>query len=206
MVCLSLPVQQEQLIDTNIMTRSIISNFILFQLGWFACVLGGANDQVVIGTLIATAVIANHLYRAHDRSKETVFLLLALIIGLIFESLVTALGLAVYSHGQVFDSIAPIWIILMWPLFATTLNVSMRWLKRMPTLAVAAIGAVFAPFAYYAGNRLGAVVYDDLLLSMCIIAIAWGLLFPLLVVMSSKLDGYMSTTFKHDQQERPQHV
>ena len=188
------------------MTKSLITNLLLFQLGWFACVLGGAYDQVLIGCMITLAVIAYHLYRAADTVQELRLLMLALIIGLVFESVVTAQGLARYSHGQFFDFIAPLWMILMWPLFATTLNLSMRWLKGLTPLLIALIGALFAPLAYYAGNRLGAVEYDDLILSMGIIAIAWAVLFPALVRISLKLDGYSVSSIRSDTQEHAQHV
>jgi len=188
------------------MTRSIIFNLILFQVGWFACVLGGAYNLVIPGCMLASAIIVFHLYQATNTQRELRLLSVALIIGVLYESIVTNTELAHYIHGQPVDQIAPIWIILMWPLFATTLNLSMRWLKTIPSWLVAVIGALFAPFAYYAGNKLGAVVYDDLLLSMTVIAIGWALLLPVLVLASSKFDGYATTPLKQANREHPQHV
>lgn len=188
------------------MAKSIIINFLLFQLGWFACVLGGAYDQAVLGCLIAMFVIAYHFYLANEAIQELRLLTVALIIGFIFESIVTAQGLARYSHGQVFDVIAPLWMILMWPLFATTLNLSMRWLKKLTPLLVSLVGAIFAPLAYYAGNKLGAVEYVDLTLSLSIIAIAWAVLLPTLVIFSLKLDGFNPSKIKVDNNEVTQHV
>jgi hypothetical protein len=188
------------------MNRSIIINFLLFQLGWFACVLGGAYGYPVLGSLVALAIIANHCYRASDTVQEGRLLLLALIVGLVFESIITSQGLARYNNGQVLDFMAPLWMILMWPLFATTLNLSMRWMKGLAPLVVAIIGALFAPLAYYAGNQLGAVSYDDISISLAIIAMAWAVLLPALVVMSLKLDGYNTSSIKSDLNEHPQHV
>ena len=188
------------------MSRSLVTNFVLFQLGWFACVLGGAYDQTLLGSLIAMAVIAYHFYNAPDAMKEFRLLMLALIIGLVFESIVTAQHFARYSHGQMFEFIAPLWMILMWPLFATTLNLSMRWLKGLAPLSIALLGALFAPLAYFAGNRLGAVTYDDFTLSMVLIAIAWAALLPVLVTLSLTLDGYRASSVKPGAKEHPQHV
>ena len=185
MVRVSLPVREERA-----MNRSLVINFILFQLGWFACVLGGAYDQVLIGCLVAISVIAFHIYQAKDTMRELRLLILALIIGIIYESLMVSLALAQYEHGQALPFIAPLWIILMWPLFATTLNLSMRWMKNLAPLLIALLGAILAPFAYLAGERLGAVVYDDIILSMSIIGIAWALLLPLAVNLSLRFDGY----------------
>lgn len=188
------------------MAKSIITNFVLFQIGWFACVLAGAYDQAVLGCLIAMLVIAYHFYRANEAIQELRLLTVALIIGFIFESIVTSQGFARYSHGQVFDVIAPLWMILMWPLFATTLNLSMRWMKSLSTLLVSLVGAIFAPLAYYAGNRLGAVEYDNLTLSLSIIAIAWAALLPALVTFSLKFDGYSDSNIKVHNDEVTQHV
>ena len=188
------------------MNRSIITNFLLFQLGWFACVLGGAYDQALLGSLIAMMVIAYHFYQAPHALQEFQLLLVALLIGFVFESIVTSQEFARYSHGQLLDDIAPLWMILMWPLFATTLNLSMRWLKGIAPLLVALIGALFAPLAYYAGNRLGAVEYDDLIVSMGLIAIAWAVLLPAMVTMSLKLNGYSVSFIKPGSQENSQHV
>ncbi len=188
------------------MNRSLLTNFLLFQLGWFACVLGGAHDQALPGSLIAMMIIAYHLYRAVDVIQELRLLIIALVIGFSFESIVASLGYARYSHGQLLDVIAPLWMILMWPLFATTLNLSMRWLKGLAPLLIALAGALFAPLAYFAGNRLGAVTYDDLTLSMALIAIAWAALLPALVTMSLKLDGYSISSVKPGTREYPQHV
>lgn len=188
------------------MRTTLIINFLLFQLGWFACVLGGAYDQTLLACLVATLIIAYHLYRAADAMQELRLLIFALIIGLVFESIITAQGFARYYHGQHFDVIAPVWMILMWPLFATTLNLSMRWLKTLAPLLIALIGALLVPLAYYAGNRLGAVVYDDLVVSMSLIAIAWALLLPAMVTMSSRFDGYGLSASSSVKQEYAHHV
>jgi len=188
------------------MSRSIIINILLFQLGWFACVLGGAYGHALLGSLVAVAIILFHCYRSTDRITEIRLLTVALIIGFIFESIVSWQGLARYNHGQYFDMIAPHWMILMWPLFATTLNLSMRWLKNLAPLLVGLFGAAFAPLAYYAGFKLGAVEYDDLTLSLSIISIAWAALLPALVMFSLKLDGYRSVAAKDDASEANQYV
>lgn len=188
------------------MSRSIITNILLFQLGWFACVLGGAYGHALLGSLVAVAIILFHCYRATDKISEVRLLVMALIIGITFESIVTWQGFAKYNHGQFLDVIAPHWMILMWPLFATTLNISMRWLKSLAPLLIALIGVALAPMAYYGGYKLGAVEYDNLTLSLSIIAIAWAALLPALVILSLKLDGYRTTSAEHDHREVKQYV
>jgi len=44
------------------MTPMLI-NFVAFQVGWFACVLGGAHQFPWLGTLMVSIIIAVHLSR-----------------------------------------------------------------------------------------------------------------------------------------------
>ena len=76
----------------------------------------------------------------------------------------------------------------MWMLFATTLNVSLRWLKQRPELA-AALGVVAGPAAYFSGYRLGGVEIPDLLPAMSVLALGWAILMPVLMALSNRLDG-----------------
>lgn len=173
------------------MSRSlIISNFVVFQLGWFACVLGGANQLPLIGSLVAAAIIIIHIMRAHEPVKEIKLLAAALAIGLLFESLLTLNGLSVYTSGVLAAGFAPYWMVLMWGLFATTLNVSMRWITALHLAWVSALGTFLAPLSYLAGERLGAIQFSDTTTALIWIAIGWGILFPLLVLVARRNNGY----------------
>jgi hypothetical protein len=76
---------------------------------------------------------------------------------------------------------------MMWALFATTINLSMGWLKGHWVLSVL-MGAVFGPLAFIGGERLGAVVFLDSTLSMITLAIGWGLLMPLLLSLADRIN------------------
>jgi hypothetical protein len=173
---------------------TVIRNFLLFQTGWFACVLGGAYQLPLLGSAIAVFIIALHLWLASDAMAELKLLLISLIIGLLFESLMVMLKLAHYDSGILLTGMAPYWMILMWPLFATTLNVSMSWMKRLAPLLVGLLGAVLAPFAYFAGAGMQAVVFDDMPLSLIMIALGWAFLLPLLVHSANRFNGYTFAT------------
>lgn len=163
-------------------------NFIAFQVGWFACVLGGANGWPWLGALVATAVIALHLYQAARPRAELTLIALSGLLGFGADSLLTGLGLLHFPSGQFHDRLAPYWMVAMWLMFATTFNVSLRWLK--PRLGLAALlGAVGGPLAYYAGARLDGVSFDDPLTSLAAVAGMWTLAMPLLLIIASRWDG-----------------
>ena len=68
----------------------------------------------------------------------------------------------------------------MWVLFATTLNIGMRWLRK--SLVIAAIaGAIGGPLSFLAGEKAGAVMFSDTTIALAIIGLGWAVLLPLLV-------------------------
>ncbi len=76
----------------------------------------------------------------------------------------------------------------MWMLFATTLNVSMRWLRGKPVLA-AAFGFFGGPAAYLAGQKLGGIVLVEQTTALAALAIGWACMMPVLMWLSENLDG-----------------
>ncbi len=163
-------------------------NFLLFQLGWFACVLGGAYGQPWLGTGIALAIVAVHLARLPRPKGEAVLILAAAGMGLVWDSLLLLLGLLDYPSGILLPNTAPLWIVAMWMLFATTLNSSMGWMQSYRKLSVV-LGALFGPLAYYAGARLGGVILVEPVAAMAALAAGWALLMPLLLTLAQRLTG-----------------
>ena len=162
-------------------------NFIGFQVGWFACVLGAANDKELLGMIIALGIVIYHVVNQGDSRKELKLVLAATVIGLLWETWVLNLNILRYpSHPEALFW-APTWLIMMWALFATTINLSMGWLKDRWVLAVF-MGAIFGPLAFVAGEKLGAVVFLDSTLSMITLAIGWALLMPLLLWIAERIN------------------
>jgi len=130
---------------------ALLVNFIGFQVGWFACVLGAANDKELLGMIIALGIVIYHVVNQGDSRKELKLVLAATVIGLLWETWVLNLNILRYpSHPEALFW-APTWLIMMWALFATTINLSMGWLKDRWVLAVF-MGAIFGPLAFVAGE------------------------------------------------------
>lgn len=168
--------------------RTLI-NFIGFQVAWFACVYGGARNLALAGTLVALAAVALHLAMALRRGPELMLVLVVTAIGTFWDSLLVSLGLLRYPAGNFAPGVAPYWILAMWALFATTLNLSMAWLKRRTWLAVL-MGAAGGPLAYFAGHRLGGVELPDPALALLTQALGWAVLMPLLTRIAEHLNGF----------------
>jgi hypothetical protein len=168
-------------------------NFVAFQLGWFACVIGAAKGLPWVGVLVVLAVIALHLARVRRPVPELRLVGLAMALGLLVDSLLLATGWLSYPAGLWLPGpwgsyLAPYWIVAMWALFATTLNVSMGWLRGRPWLAVL-MGAVGGPLSYLGGEELGAIELTEPVAAMAALAVAWAVAMPLLMKAAERLDG-----------------
>ncbi len=168
------------------MTR-ILVNLIAFQIAWFASVLGGANDLPWLGVIVTTAVVALHLYQTARPAPEAVMVLTIGIIGTLWDSLLVRFGFLAYPSGMLAPWLAPVWIIAMWVAFATTLNVSLAWLRGRWYLACA-LGALGGPLAYYAGEKLGGVIFPDALVALAVLAAGWFFLMPVSAWIAGRLD------------------
>ena len=169
--------------------RKFLLNLGAFQIGWFACVWGGANGMPALGALAVAVIVAVHLFYTAERpGTELALITVAALIGIVWDSALVALGWLSYPSGTLVQGMAPYWIIAMWMLFATTLNVSMGWLKQRYTLAVL-LGAVGGPMAYFAGFKLGGVEFKTLALGLGAQAVGWATLMPVLTVLAERLNG-----------------
>ena len=168
--------------------KAIVINAVVFQVGWLSCVLAGANHLPWLGTMTALLIVTWHISHASRPHKELLLVMSAGIIGAVWDSSLVYAGWLQYPSGTLIENMAPHWIVAMWMLFATTLNVSLRWLKQRPAMA-AALGAVAGPAAYFAGYRLGGVEIPDLLPAMSALALGWAILMPVLTALSIRLDG-----------------
>jgi len=166
-----------------------ILNFIAFQIGWFSSVYGGAQQMPWLGPVAVSAALLIHFRAAHRPQKELILILSCAVIGAGFDSALVALGWVQYSAGVFSQSAAPYWIITMWMLFATTLNVSMRWLRGKERLA-ALFGLLGGPTTYLAGQKLGGIVLVDQFAALVALGVGWAVMMPILLRLSESFDGF----------------
>lgn len=168
-------------------TKASILNLIAFQAGWWICILGAANGSAWVGACAVMISVAVHLYLDANRRRTTLLYLMAGILGLVFETLLAALGLYRFNAHMIAPWLAPPWLIAMWINLATTLPLSLRWMQGKLILA-GVLGLLSAPPTYYAGMRLGALEFGpNMMISLSAIGLLYAVTFPLLVWVSSRL-------------------
>jgi hypothetical protein len=165
-----------------------LANFVIFEAAWFACILGVAHGVPSWGTAAVVAAIAWHVAISARPATELALVGLLCTIGLVAESLVVAQGHVAYPAGQPVAWLAPYWMVALWGEFAIALNVTLRWLKGRPLLALV-LGAVFGPLSFLGGVRLGGARFVDTRPALVTLACMWALLMPLVMALSDRFDG-----------------
>ena len=165
----------------------LLINIVMFQLGWLSCVWGASIGKPWLGPVCVLVIVLIHLYLVRDRLSEIKMMTQVALIGVIWESFMVTTDCLIYLNGQFLNYLPPYWIIAMWFLFATTLNVSLRWLHRRILLA-SIMGIIFGPITYYGGAKLGGVTFTDTAFSMMVIAVSWGVLLPMITIIARRLE------------------
>ncbi len=161
--------------------------FALFQAAWFACVLGAAHGRSGWGVLAVAAVVALTWAASNARADELRLTALALLMGLAWDTALLQLGLLAYASPGPLPSLAPLWILALWALFATLLRGPLAWLQGRPLLA-AALGAVGGPLSYLAAVRLGAGSFPDGSRALLVLALGWSVMTPALTEAARHLE------------------
>jgi hypothetical protein len=155
-------------------------NFVLFQVGWFACILGAAHQQALWAVIGSLAYIIFHIWRSQTPKLELSLLLKVLAFGILTDSLLMHLGFIDFKGAWPSPDVSPAWMWTLWLLVATTLNSSLSWLKSKPVLGVV-LGAISGPLSYEAGIRLGAANWGSgsQILGLGLISVIWAVAMPL---------------------------
>jgi hypothetical protein len=159
----------------------------LFQGVWFATIIGAAEGTLIYGFAGLGLFIATHTVLSDSASTDLKLAAIAVLIGLLIETVIVRTGLLSYAHNLPFEGFAPAWILILWANLALTLNGCLSWLKKRYLLA-ALLGALGGPLSYFGGIKLGAATTaTGLPLVLAVIALIFGVVTPLLLFMASRM-------------------
>jgi len=165
-------------------TWTSLLNYILFQSGWFVCVLGAAAGYPWMATAIGLLPVLVHLILVRDIAREIQLLGASLLLGVLVDGFHIRTSVLIFPIGSFHSSLPPAWILVLWLQFAMSLHYSLSWLRGRYFLA-ALLGSVSGALAYWAGVRLGAAAFGvDIIRSLVQIGLSWGLVMPILLKIS----------------------
>ena len=153
--------------------RKRLANYLLFQGGWFACVLGG--NQVALAATLTILLV--HFIWISPWRKEREIIVICLLLGSAIDSFLGNLNILQFNSDS---RLLPLWLACLWVLFGTTLRHSLDW-TRTHKLAGSALGLLGGPASYYAGSKLTEVsLAAPQWQTLGVLAIIWALFIPLL--------------------------
>ena len=156
------------------MNRTSLVNYAIYNVGWFAAILGAAWHRPLTGFAIAAALTALHLWLATERTVEMRLVLMALGCGLVAEGIQVWSGTYRFTSGALVAWMSPPWMLALWAQFATTFRYSLRGIMTNPARA-ALFGFIGGPIAFVAGEGLGAVTLaQPLWLGLARLAVTWS--------------------------------
>lgn len=162
-----------------------ILNALGFQAGWWACVLGVSRGWERPALLLAAALALVHLRLAAQPRKEAQLALIALVLGVVVDTLLQTWGV-IHFEGLAWAPLSPYWLWMLWILFALTLNASLAFLRSLPLAVSAVAGGIFGPLTYHAGAALGAASLTSTPSNTIQLVLAWALAMPCLILMARK--------------------
>ncbi|QDU69465.1 DUF2878 domain-containing protein [Engelhardtia mirabilis] len=164
-----------------------LANFLAFQLGWWACVLGAAQERPLLGPAVVAALIVVHLAFTRRRG-ELGLVLFAALLGLVLDGGLAAGGLLRFDATDApFVGPLPLWMVALWANFAPSLGHALGWMRRRYIVGLL-FGALGGPTTYFAGVRLGALQFgDDMAASLIAITVVWAVAMPLLLLATERL-------------------
>lgn len=171
------------------MTRPAVVNYLFYQAGWFACVLGAAWGRPWLGSALGVLPIVAHVALSRRRGDAAVLALATAAVGVVVDATQLALGTLRFDVGSVVAWLPPLWLVIVWAQFAMTFHFGLAWLKGRP-LRAAAFGALGGPLAFLAGARLGVVtLHPATWPSLLSLAVTWSVAMPVAAWCAERQSG-----------------
>ncbi|MEC9375364.1 MAG: DUF2878 domain-containing protein [Pseudomonadota bacterium] len=165
-------------------------NLALFQSVWLINIIGASSGNEWLGIISLLIFILIHSLISTTYKVDFKLAALAIIFGLIIETLIIQSNLLAYLNGFYSNELAPLWLLCLWANLALTFNGCLSWLNNRYLLG-GFLGAIGAPLSYYAGITLGAAtVESSLMLSLSVIAVIYGAIIPIFLLINKKLSQH----------------
>ena len=164
---------------------NVAINYFGFSIVWICCVYSGAQGVTALALIPTLIFLYLHFMIVADHLKEEVqLILIAILMGVIVDSSFSYFEIVSYT-GNIYEDLAPIWILCMWAGFAAQINHAMNRLRGRYLL----IGfyGLLAPLAYMGGEKIDAATITEGDINYAIISITWAISLVILFKISAYL-------------------
>jgi hypothetical protein len=133
------------------------------------------------GLLCGGLMLALHVAASDRRVAVVNRLALATLIGVVVDTTLGATGMISFTGCACVTP--PLWMVVLWPCFASLFDDLLRWVPTRPAIAVV-LGLVGGPLAYVGGDALGALAFPGgQVIGLAAVGIAWAIATGLLVLV-----------------------
>lgn len=165
-----------------------IYDLIGFKICWIACAFSTKWGMPYLGPILTFIFILLHLIIVQFNNRDIKVVSLALLIGLVVDSLFFQSELIIYQGGFLAQlKLAPLWILSMWAGFSVTLLYSLDSIKKRYFIS-GILGVIGGPLSYNAGVQIGSIVLNGLSAYIAL-AIVWGLIIPILFYFINRIEA-----------------
>lgn len=151
----------------------MLINILIFNAAWFTLIF--TQNTFLIPLLLLFIV---QFYYSKNKVTESKILITIPLLGITIDSLLMHSGVFNFPNHE--NYFIPLWLMLIWLGFATTVNKSLLFLAKKPFLQCL-IGATLVPLNYLAGESLGAVNFSySHVTTFIVLSLIWA---PLLMLI-----------------------
>lgn len=170
-----------------------IGNAIIFQIGWFICIL--TNNAISLGFtllfIICNFFCIHFLTKTLSLKTEIFWLLICLTLGFSCEMVFFNSGILYQADSNALEQglqLPPIWLICLWAMFAVLMRSSLTFVFSKPFISCG-LALLVAPCNYYAGASLNSQVDIGLplLLNLSWLGAIWALVMGCLIAIHGHL-------------------
>ena len=123
--------------------------------------------------------------------------LLIALCGYSFDSLLMNFGLIQFSVEESNHLFAPIWLMLLWLLFAFSFSACYCWLANRPIVAMY-FASLFGPLAYWGSTQISSVIILDGVMFTLFSGLFLGTLFSVIFFTDSLTETLIFDTKKQE--------
>lgn len=170
----------------------LIYNWFSYYIYWYLCLrgakYGGENESFYyMGPIIGIFFIVIHILTQNERYREIKYVVICIIFGFCIETFYIYNGLIKYN--SLYDSIGflpPLWIIVLWAGFGTTVFHSFKWMIGRNILALF-LGSIFFPLMYFLAGQYGSIILHGTKQNYLIISLVSSINFYVLILIAKQL-------------------
>jgi len=146
-----------------------------YQLTWFACVFGENKfNEPLLGVYVGGIYLLIYFYFSKNKTKFIKISLSISIPGYIFDTLMVFFSIYKFNSSFILGTL-PFWMIILWLSFSTLFDEILLFFKNYKILGIIISGSI-APITYYAGQPLGIININNIILFFMLMVSFWSLL------------------------------